>query len=58
MANQNSQQLQMVWDEILIPISIPPNTQGKLVQLLAEFLCDYWEKNLDKNTDQTKKGER
>ena len=51
MEKQREHQLQIIWDYIPSPISIPPETRKRLADLLGDLLSEYWEKckSEDKN---------
>ncbi len=44
MERQREHQLQIIWDYILSPISIPPETRKRLADLLGDLLSVYWER--------------
>jgi hypothetical protein len=52
MEKQREHQLQIIWEYIPSPISIPAETRKRLADLLGDLLSDYWEgyKSENKNS--------
>ena len=44
MDRQPVHQLQIIWEDIPSPISIPEETRKRLTDLLGDLLLGYWEK--------------
>ncbi len=42
MKDQKFHQIRIIWKDITSPISIPRQTKNKLVDLLGNFISDYW----------------
>ena len=43
MAIRREHQLQIIWEYIPSPISIPAETRKRLADLLGDLLSEYWE---------------
>jgi len=43
MERQRGHQLQIIWEYIPSPISIPEATRKRLADLLGDLLSEYWE---------------
>ena len=42
MKNQKFHQIQIIWNDMASPISIPSKTRNRLVDLLGDFIFDFW----------------
>jgi len=51
MERQKEHQLQIIWEHIPSPISIPLETQERLADLLGDLLSAYWEGCKAKNNN-------
>ena len=40
---QKFHQLQIIWKDMASPISIPRQTQNRLIDLLGDLISEYWE---------------
>ena len=58
MERPKAHQLQIVWECIPSPISMPQEVRNRLTDLLAELLSDYWEGCRGKNTNLHRGDER
>ncbi|CAB1062917.1 hypothetical protein D1BOALGB6SA_7699 [Olavius sp. associated proteobacterium Delta 1] len=42
MKNQKFHQIQIIWQDMASPISIPRQTRNRLVDLLGNLISEYW----------------
>ena len=57
MEKQREHQLQIIWEYIPSPISIPVETRKRLADLLGDLLSEYWEGCKSENKDSTRRDE-
>ena len=64
MERQRVHQLQIIWEYIPSPISIPAETRKRLADLLGDLLSNYWQgckennKNLPRGDEHDKQNKR